>query len=174
MAAVRLRVAAAPFDCVDSGDDIGPRLALDRYDDGRLSVHPARQVHILRPDDSSANITNANRSAHAEHSGVGGGGAGGHGVGSLPRHGREGTVAVGEDIVVEPLRRHQLVVGLQRESLSVALQCALRLVDRGSGQCRSHRFEVEAYCSQLRRVDLYPDRRVPLTADADEANTRHL
>ena len=163
------------FDGVDSGDDIGPRLALDCDDDGRLGVHPARQVHILRSDDGTADIAHAHRPAHADDTGVGvdGGGGGGHVVGSLRRRG-EGTRAVGEDIIVEPLRRHQLVVGLQRESLSVAIQCAFRLVDRGRGQSRPHRFEIEAHSRQQRRVDLNPDRRVLLAADADEADTRHL
>ena len=52
--------------------------------------------------------------------------------------------AVGEDVVVEPLRRHQLIVGLQREGLIGAVQCAFRLVDRGRGQRRSHRLQIEA------------------------------
>jgi hypothetical protein len=51
-----------------------------------------------------------------------GGRAGEDAVGSLRRL-NEGTAAVGEDIVVKPLGRRQPVVGLQRESLSVAIQC---------------------------------------------------
>jgi hypothetical protein len=79
---------------LDSGDDIGARLALHRYDDGRLVVHPAGQIHILRSHDRPADITHANRSARAK-----------------------GTSAVGDDVVVEPLHRLQLVVCLQRKGL---------------------------------------------------------
>jgi hypothetical protein len=48
------------------------------------------------------------------------GGAGEHVVGSLRRR-REVTGAVGKDVIVEPLRRHQLIVGLQRERLIGAI-----------------------------------------------------
>ena len=139
------------LDLVDCRDDVGARLALDRDDDGWLGVHPARQIHILRRDDGPADIANAYRPAACRSSG-----------------------AVGEDVVVEPLRRHQLIVGLQRKRLIGAVQCAFRLVDRGRGQCRSHRLQVEALRRQLRRVDLHPDRRVLLAADADKADARHL
>src|ERR1700756_4183716 len=89
------------LDSVNGGDHIGPRLTLDRYDNGRLSVHPASQVHILRPDHGAADIAHAYRPAHTDYTrvGVDGGGAGENVVGSLRRRG-EGTAAISEDIVV--------------------------------------------------------------------------
>src|SRR5439155_7512102 len=115
------------------------RLALNRYYNCRLGVHPAREGHILRRDNGPADVTNAYRPAMTQSIG-----------------------AIGEDVVVEPLRCHQLVVSLQRKGLIGAIQRALRLVDRGSGQRRSHRLQVETYPGELRRVDLDPDRGVLL------------
>ena len=55
-----------------------------------------------------------------------------------------------------------------------AVQRALRLVDRAVGKRRTHRLQVQPRGGELRRIDLDPNCRVLLAAEADQPDAGHL
>ena len=134
------------LDEVHGLDHIGAGLALDREKDRRGRTQPGAERRILGRNHRAADIADTNR----------------------------GAVHVSQNVVVEPARGQELIVGRQRVSVLAAVEYALRLIDCAVGERRSHRFEIEPFRGKLGRVELDPDRRILLAADADQTDAGHL
>ncbi len=87
-------------------------------------------------------------------------------------HGR--AVAVGNDQVVVSLGLQQLIVGIEREALLRTVERSLGEIDIGLTQHVAHVFKADAAIGERLRIDLDTDRRLLLSADADEADARDL
>ena len=68
----------------------------------------------------------------------------------------------------------QLIVGVERVGLARAVERALRQIDIGLAEHRTHVLEIDAARRQRLRIDLHADRGLLLTADADEADAGDL
>src|ERR1700722_2863281 len=141
-----LEVRQRLFDQVYGLDHIRAGLALDREKDGRGRTQPGAERRILGRNHRAADIADADR----------------------------GPVHVSQNVVVEPARSQELIVGRQRVSVLAAVEYALRLIDRAVGKRRSHGFEIEPLGGELGRVELDPDRWILLAADADQPDAGHL
>src|SRR2546423_1296449 len=131
---------------VDRLDHISAGYALNRQDDGALRVVPASEQIVLRCLDCCTDIADA--------------------------HGRAGTVC--DDQVVVRVRLDQLIVGIERVGLLRAVQRTLRQIDVGLRQRVAHVLEADAPIGERLRIDLNPDRRLLLPANAHLADTRDL
>ena len=89
------------IDAVDDLDDVGAGLLEDDQEDAALAVRPGGLLGVLRARHGLADVADADRAA----------------------------VAVGDDDVVPVLARGELVVGVDREALLLAVDAALRAVD---------------------------------------------
>ncbi len=134
------------FDLIDCVDHIGAGLALNLNKHRALCTQPTGERFVLGRDDSVTNVTNADRCA----------------------------VAVSQDEIVEPARRRELIVRQEREGMLPAIERAFRLVDRSVCKRGADGLEVKPLRGKLRRIDLDPDGRVLLAADADESDAGHL
>ena len=112
----------------------------------RLLVVPAGQQLVSPAPDRLADIANAHRRA----------------------------VAIGDDQLCILLRLQELVVGVEREGLPRAVERALRQIDIGLAEHGAHVLQADAARRQRLRIDLDPDRRLLLAADADLAHTGDL
>ena len=127
-------------------DHVGAGQALDREEDGRGRTEPAGERRILGRNHRAADIADADR----------------------------GAVHIGDNVVVEPARGHELIVGRQRIGVLAAVEYALRLIDCAVGEGGPHGLQIQSLRGKLRRVDLDANRRVLLAADADQPDAGHL
>ena len=134
------------LDVVDGLDHIGAGHAQDGENDGALLVVPAGQQVVLRRLDRLSDVANSHRRA----------------------------VAIGDDQIVIGFRLQQLVVGIEGEGLPRAVERSLWQVDIGTAEHGSHILQAEAAGGERLRIDLNPDRRLLLAADADLADAGYL
>ena len=134
------------LDAIDRLDHVGARLALNGQDDGALVVVPAGDQVVLRSLDRLADVADA--------------------------HGR--AVAVGDDQVVVGLGLQQLIVGVERVGLLRAVERSLGQIDIGLAEHVAHVLEADAAVGERLRIDLHADRRLLLSADADQADAGDL
>ena len=102
----RFQLRQCLADQIHGLDDIGIGQALHREDDRGGAVIPGGQLIIGGADRGMADIADADRRA----------------------------IAVGDDRVIEPRCRAQLVIGLQGIGLALPFQDAFRIVDRRGRQ----------------------------------------
>ncbi len=125
------------FDLVHGLDDIGAGLLEHHQEHAALAVGPGRLLGVFRSRDGLSDVANPQRAA----------------------------VAVGDDDVVPVLGVQQLIVGVDRVLALVAVDVALRAVDRRDRDLVANVFQRQALGDQFRRIDLHADRRLLLTAD---------
>ena len=125
------------LDLVDGVDDVGAGLLEDHQEHAALAVGPGRLLGVFRPGDGLADVADPQRAA----------------------------VAVGDDDVVPVLGIEHLVVGVDRVGAGIAVDIALRAVDRGDRDLAADVFQRQALGDQFGRIDLDADRRLLLAAD---------
>ena len=134
------------LDAINRGDDVGVGLTLDREQDGTLPIVPGGQQVVLRSIEGVSDILDPHRRA----------------------------VAVGDDQLIIGIWIEKLVIGVDGIGSPWAVKCALRQIDVGLADDIAHVFEADAARGQRLRIDLNPDRRLLLAADADRAYSRYL
>ncbi len=134
------------LDPLDSVDDVGAGLALDRHDDRALVVVPAGDQVVFRRADGAADVTDADRRA----------------------------ISVSDHQIGVIVRVQQLIVGVQRIGLARAVERAFRQVDIGLAERRADVLQIDAARGKRLRIELHPHGGLLLAAEADEADARYL
>ncbi len=116
------------LDRVHQRHGVGARRLLDRDALGRTIVEPRAGTGVLHRIDDVAHILDAHRRA----------------------------VAIGDDQLPVRLCVEQLVVGLQRDHLVLALDRTFGLVDGRVHERAAHVLEADAVRGERRRIDLHP------------------
>ncbi len=127
------------LDPVDSVDDVGAGLLVNRQHDRGLAVGPGGLGRVLRPGHRLTDVTHAHRP----------------------------PATIADDDVVPVLGLRQLVVGVDRERPLGAHDGALGIVDGRDRERRAHVLEGQALGDELRRIELDTDGGLLLAADRD-------
>ena len=118
-------------------DDVGARLFVDQQEDPVVAILPGSKLRILGPVDRDANIAYAHRRA----------------------------VLVGDDDVVPGGGFEELIVVVDRETVSRAVDRAFGRIDRRRRDYTCQIFELNTERRNLCRIHLYAHRGFLLSAD---------